>query len=163
MEKIKDWQEKITKYLLVCTTVAAWAPVILFIGMLLYASISCAATQAVTKDPYRVGRLTAITYLSTQEKLSDDQRQAIRLAYMALEFVSEGQDLVGLDKAAKEWVVEKTDNVALRVAAIEAIDFYWAELQMELLDKPMGSAAQQRIIREFHRGIRTALADYGGN
>jgi len=123
---------------------------------------SCATVwKAVTEaSPYNIGRNATLVYLLGQKQLKENQKNAIKVAYLKFEELTmsikvEEIDTLKplLDKEVRELI--KDDK--LYDLASGLIDSAWAKLVSEHNVDKLTNSETYRIIIEFRQGIRDAL------
>jgi hypothetical protein len=116
-------------------------------------------------DPYLIGRVVTIAYVHTRDKLDADKRKAVTEVYAIfndLMMSLNDEDTTHFELLLKEKVIQKVDNEAARILALEVIDRYWSRLNDQVPYGELKADRRINVLREFHRGIQEALKDYGG-
>lgn len=114
-------------------------------------------------DAYRVGRNAAVTYILTGDELSPEKREAVLQLYAQYELLMETieeRDLKHFELLLEQELLTGIEDARLRVLANEALQYYWVRLEERIDFDQLADDQRIKVLREFHRGITEAWADY---
>lgn len=116
-------------------------------------------------SPYQVGRTTATLYVLGEDSLKPDQKKTIKTVYMVFEasiLAVNANDIHGFKGVLKSEVIKalKNEDAKYRVLASQLIDFYWDKLVKEVDIDNLTRPQAIKVLSEFYRGTKDALAEY---
>lgn len=113
--------------------------------------------------PYHVGRDVTVAYLLGQDKLSDEQKQAVAQVYGVFKDVMNGISTANMDKFKDTLKVElrkRIENDKAYAVAINLIDRYWDRLTVKVDWATIQADERVKVLTDFKKGIEDSLDEY---
>ena len=137
--------------------------VLIVFGSLVVLTSGC-TTMCVSQgvDSYKLGRLSAVAYLTQKDKLEPKVVKGIETVYKAFDMLvgdsgdSEAFKAILINKLKEE---SKGDAKEL-VIVLELVDMYWDKFEANFNMSSLIGKERIEIFATFNRGVKEALNDY---
>lgn len=155
MHKFKD--KVLTKVSFLC-----------LLGLLGMFSVGCSTTSTdTTIDAYKLGRLTAVAYLSQKSTLTENDIKVITEVYKQFDvFINQDTSMDSVtginfkDLLIKAIVAKSSLKESDITLVTTLLDLYWEKLSTYYKIDTVIGVERLAILKEFNLGIKEALKDY---
>lgn len=114
-------------------------------------------------SPYTLGRSATVVYLLKKDDIKPEHQAAIKEVYLTVDKIA---NILTTDQAKhfdvflKAEIAKRVTDEKLVMVINEFITFYWEKLTADVdFDKLTDNEAVLTVL-EFHKGVKSALADY---